>query len=99
MQRLEPVCLPPTAAELRHLCTGPWESACQRSPWRRAEVTREATERHANVQRMLKVDRDHFLFSKWKKKIKIFLVGAGSRREGEAGWEDENDICVNCLFW
>lgn len=50
-------------------------------------------------QRMLKVDRDHFLFSKWKKKIKIFLVGAGSRREGEAGWEDENDICVNCLFW
>ena len=69
MQRLEPVCLPPTAAELRHPCTGPQESACQQSPWRRAEVTREATERHADVaEDMLQVDRDHFPFSTWKKK-------------------------------
>lgn len=49
--KLEPVCLPPTAAELRHLYTGPRESACQPSPRRRAEVTREATKRRANISK------------------------------------------------
>ena len=49
---------------------GPRESACQPSPWRGAEVTREATERCANISKMLRDDRDHFPFSKWVGKKK-----------------------------
>lgn len=52
-------------------------------------------------QRMLTVDRDHFPFLKWKKKKKRerslsqkLNQGGGRGRTGE-----ENDICVNCLFW
>lgn len=88
MQSLEPVCLPPTAAELCHLCPGQWESACERSPWRRSEVTREATERDMSMyQRMLTVDRDHFPFLKWKgKKREMFVAEARSRgRERQNG--------------
>ena len=81
---------------------GPRESACQPSPWRGAEVTREATERCANISEMLNVDRDHFPFSKWEgEKTNPYNLYSRSwmEGEGEAEREGENDICVNCLFW
>lgn len=64
--KLEPVGLPPTAPVLRHchLDTGPRESACQPSPWRRAEVTREATERRANVSKDVQGRRGSLSFLK-----------------------------------
>ena len=81
---------------------GPRESPCQPSPWRGAEVTREATERCANISEMLKVDRDHFPFSKWeggKKNPYNLYSRSWMEGEGEAEREGENDICVNYLFW
>lgn len=85
MQSLEPAGLQPTAVDLCHLCVEPWELTCQQSPWRRALVTREVTERHADVSKDAQGCQGSLSFSRWEKN-KIFIVGArlrGRERQNE----------------
>lgn len=85
MQSLEPAGLQPTAVDLCRLCIEPWELACQQSPWRRALVTREVTERHADVSKDAQGCQGSLSLSRWEKN-KIFIVGArlrGRERQNE----------------